>query len=76
MFTGIVEGTGTVVALAAAPDGSAARLRLAAPWLAGDLAAGDSVERIGDDLRVIATPEGSGEPGTGAPEDRAREGGG
>jgi diaminohydroxyphosphoribosylaminopyrimidine deaminase/5-amino-6-(5-phosphoribosylamino)uracil reductase len=30
----------------------------------------DSVERIGDDLRVIATPDGSGEPRRGAPENQ------
>ena len=59
MFTGIVEGTGTVVALAAAPDGSAARLRLAAPWLAGDLAAGDSVAVNGCCVTVAALdPDG------------------
>jgi riboflavin synthase len=43
MFTGIVEGTGTVAALAAAADGSGARLEVEAPWLAGDLRLGESV---------------------------------
>ncbi|HYY79297.1 MAG TPA: riboflavin synthase [Actinomycetes bacterium] len=43
MFTGIVEGVGTVAEVAAAPNGSGARLRLAAPFLAADLALGDSV---------------------------------
>jgi riboflavin synthase len=43
MFTGIVEGTGTVAALAAAADGSGARLEVAAPWLAGELRLGESV---------------------------------
>jgi riboflavin synthase len=43
MFTGIVEGTGRVAALAAAADGSGARLEVEAPWLAGDLRLGESV---------------------------------
>ena len=43
MFTGIIEGTGTVAALAAAADGSGARLEVEAPWLAGRLAVGESV---------------------------------
>jgi riboflavin synthase len=43
MFTGIVEGTGTVAALAAAADGSGARLEVEAPWLAGELRLGESV---------------------------------
>ena len=43
MFTGIVEGTGTVAALAAAADGSGARLTVDAPWLAGRLEVGESV---------------------------------
>jgi riboflavin synthase len=43
MFTGIVEGTGTVAALAAAADASGARLEVEAPWLAGRLALGESV---------------------------------
>ena len=43
MFTGIVEGTGTVAALAAAADASGARLEVDAPWLAGRLQVGESV---------------------------------
>jgi riboflavin synthase len=43
MFTGIVEGTGTVAALAAAADGSGARLEVEAPWPAGELRLGESV---------------------------------
>jgi riboflavin synthase len=43
MFTGIIEGTGAVAALAAAADGSGARLEVEAPWLAGRLALGESV---------------------------------
>jgi riboflavin synthase len=43
MFTGIIEGTGTVAALATAADGSGARLEVEAPWLAGRLAVGESV---------------------------------
>ena len=43
MFTGIVEGTGTVAALAAAADDSGARLEVEAPWLAGQLEPGESV---------------------------------
>jgi riboflavin synthase len=43
MFTGIIEGTGTVAALAAAADGSGARLEVEAPWLAGRLTVGESV---------------------------------
>jgi riboflavin synthase len=58
MFTGIVEGTGTVVALTAAPDGAAARLEVQAPWLAGDLAVGDSVAVDGCCLTVTAATAG------------------
>ena len=43
MFTGIIEGTGTVARLDAAADGSGARLEVEAPWLAGRLALGESV---------------------------------
>ena len=43
MFTGIIEGTGAVAGLAAAADGSGARLEVEAPWLAGRLALGESV---------------------------------
>jgi riboflavin synthase len=59
MFTGIVEGSGTVAALALAPDGSGAGLRVEAPWLAGELAVGDSVAVSGCCLTVAAlTPTG------------------
>jgi riboflavin synthase len=61
MFTGIVEGSGTVAALAVAPDGSGAGLRVEAPWLAGELAVGDSVAVNGCCLTVAAlTPTGFG----------------
>ena len=43
MFTGIIEGAGTVAALAAAADGGGARLEVEAPWLAGRLVVGESV---------------------------------
>jgi riboflavin synthase len=43
MFTGIIEGTGTVAALDAAGDGSGARLEVEAGLLAGDLRLGESV---------------------------------
>jgi riboflavin synthase len=43
MFTGIVEGTGTVADLAADAGGSGARLEVEAPWLAGGLRLGESV---------------------------------
>jgi riboflavin synthase len=52
MFTGIVEGTGTVAALDAAADGSGARLQLEAPWLAGQLEPGESVAVNGCCLTV------------------------
>jgi riboflavin synthase len=59
MFTGIVEGTGTVAALAAAADGSGARLAVDAPWLAGQLDLGESVAVNGCCLTVAeATPAG------------------
>jgi riboflavin synthase len=59
MFTGIVEGTGTVAALAAAADGSGARLEVAAPWLAGQLGLGESVAVNGCCVTVAeATPAG------------------
>jgi riboflavin synthase len=55
MFTGIVEGTGTVVAMDRPPaGGGAARLEVEAPWLAGDLAVGDSVAVDGCCLTVVA----------------------
>jgi riboflavin synthase len=43
MFTGIIEGTGTVAALAVAADGSGARLEVEASFLAADLRLGESV---------------------------------
>ena len=59
MFTGIVEGTGTVAALAAAADGSGARLEVEAPWLAGQLALGESVAVNGCCVTVAEpTPAG------------------
>jgi riboflavin synthase len=59
MFTGIVEGTGTVAALAAAADASGARLEVDAPWLAGQLAVGESVAVNGCCLTVAEpTPAG------------------
>jgi riboflavin synthase len=59
MFTGIVEGTGTVAALAAAADGSGARLEVAAPWLAGELRLGESVAVNGCCVTVAEpTPAG------------------
>jgi riboflavin synthase len=59
MFTGIVEGTGTVAGLAAAADGSGARLEVEAPWLAGELALGESVAVNGCCVTVAeATPGG------------------
>ena len=59
MFTGIVEGTGTVAALAAAADGSGARLAVDAPWLAGRLEVGESVAVNGCCVTVAeATPAG------------------
>jgi riboflavin synthase len=54
MFTGIVEGTGTVAALAAAADGSGARLEVEAPWLAGELRLGESVAVNGCCVTVAA----------------------
>jgi riboflavin synthase len=59
MFTGIVEGTGTVAVLAAAADGSGARLEVAAPWLAGELRLGESVAVNGCCVTVAEpTPAG------------------
>jgi riboflavin synthase len=59
MFTGIVEGTGTVAAMAATGDGSGARLEVEAPWLAGDLRLGESVAVNGCCLTVAGpTPAG------------------
>jgi riboflavin synthase len=61
MFTGIVEGVGTVAELAVAPDRSGARLRLAAPFLAAELALGDSVAVNGCCVTVAdRQPDGFG----------------
>jgi riboflavin synthase len=59
MFTGIIEGTGTVAALAAAADGSGARLEVEAPWLAGQLQLGESVAVNGCCL-TVAEPTADG----------------
>jgi riboflavin synthase len=58
MFTGIVEGQGTVAELRAAADASGAVLRVDAPWLAGQLATGDSVAVNGCCLTVTGTSGG------------------
>ena len=59
MFTGIVEGTGTVAALAVADGGGGARLEVEAPFLAGDLRLGESVAVNGCCLTVAEpTPGG------------------
>jgi riboflavin synthase len=58
MFTGIIEGTGTVAALAAADDGSGARLEVEAPWLAGQLELGESVAVNGCCVTVAAATAG------------------
>ena len=58
MFTGIVEGTGTVAALAVAADGGGARLEIQAPWLAGDLRLGESVAVNGCCVTVAETTAG------------------
>jgi riboflavin synthase len=59
MFTGIVEGTGTVAALAVADGGGGARLEVEAPFLAGELRLGESVAVNGCCLTVAeATPAG------------------
>jgi riboflavin synthase len=58
MFTGIVEGTGTVAALAVAADGSGARLEVDAPFLAGGLRLGESVAVNGCCVTVAETTAG------------------
>jgi riboflavin synthase len=59
MFTGIVEGTGTVTGLAAAAGGGGARLEVEAAWLAGELRLGESVAVNGCCVTVAeATPAG------------------
>jgi riboflavin synthase len=52
MFTGIVEGVGTVVERELAADGGGARLEVEAGWLAGGLRVGDSVAVDGCCLTV------------------------
>jgi riboflavin synthase len=59
MFTGIVEGTGTVAALAVAADAGGARLEVEAPWLAGQLALGESVAVNGCCV-TVAEPTAAG----------------
>jgi riboflavin synthase len=59
MFTGIVEGTGTVAALAVAGDAGGARLAVQAPWLAGQLALGESVAVNGCCV-TVAEPTAAG----------------
>jgi riboflavin synthase len=59
MFTGIVEGTGTVAALAVAAGGGGARLEVEAPWLAGQLALGESVAVNGCCV-TVAEPTAAG----------------
>jgi riboflavin synthase len=58
MFTGIVEGTGTVVALTRSGSGDGARLEVDAPWPPGELAVGDSVAVDGCCLTVVAATPG------------------
>jgi riboflavin synthase len=58
MFTGIVEGTGTVAALAVAADGSGARLEVDAPFLTGGLRLGESVAVNGCCVTVAETTAG------------------
>ena len=52
MFTGIVEGQGTVAAVAFAPDGSAAAVEVEAAWLDGSVRVGDSLAVNGCCLTV------------------------
>ena len=59
MFTGIVEGTGTVAGLGTAADGSGARLEVEAPFLAGELRLGESVAVNGCCL-TVAEPTARG----------------
>ena len=58
MFTGIVEGTGTVAAVAVADGGGGARLEVEAPFLAGDLRLGESVAVNGCCLTVAEPTSG------------------
>jgi riboflavin synthase len=59
MFTGIVEGTSTVAVLAVAADAGGARLEVEAPWLAGQLALGESVAVNGCCV-TVAEPTAAG----------------
>jgi riboflavin synthase len=59
MFTGIVEGKGAVATLAVAADASGARLEVEAPWLAGQLALGESVAVNGCCV-TVAEPTAAG----------------
>jgi riboflavin synthase len=59
MFTGIVQGQGTVAELRLDPGGAGAHLVVQAPWLAGDLGRGDSVAVNGCCL-TVTEPTGSG----------------
>jgi riboflavin synthase len=52
VFTGIVEGQGTVAAVAFAPDGSAAAVEVEAAWLDGSVRVGDSLAVNGCCLTV------------------------
>jgi riboflavin synthase len=52
MFTGIIEGQGTVAGLRVAEDDRGAALQVDAPWLDGRLAVGDSVAVNGCCLTV------------------------
>jgi riboflavin synthase len=54
MFTGIVEELGEVVALTVAPSGTAARLTVRGPLVAGDAAPGASIAVDGCCLTVTA----------------------
>src|SRR5512133_2314265 len=58
VFTGIVEGTGTVAALAVAAGGGGARLEVGAPWLAGRLEPGESVAVNGCCVTVAEATSG------------------
>lgn len=52
VFTGIVEGQGTVTAVELAPDGSAAVIEIEAGWLDGGVRVGDSLAVNGCCLTV------------------------
>jgi riboflavin synthase len=71
MFTGLVEDCGTVVALAALPQNSGRRLRLASPLLAEVMALGASLAVDGVCLTVVTARPGEVELEAG-PETLAR----